>query len=76
VADLPGNLHLGGFWAWIAWLFVHIYYLIGFRSKLVVLSNWIYRLFTYERGTRLIIRPFVRKDDKEAEEFVMKNEMS
>ena len=76
VADLPGNLHLGGFIAWVAWLFVHIYYLIGFRSKLVVLSNWVYRLFTYERGTRLIIRPFVRKDDKEAEEFVIKNEMS
>lgn len=76
VADLPGNLHLGGFFAWVAWLFVHIYYLIGFRSKLVVLSNWIYRLFTYERGTRLIIRPFVRKDDKEAQEFAMKNEMS
>ncbi|RCR68751.1 NAD(P)/FAD-dependent oxidoreductase [Larkinella punicea] len=75
VADLPGNLHLSGFVAWVAWLFVHIYYLIGFRSKLVVLSNWIYRLFTYERGTRLIIRPFVRKDDKDAEEFVMKNEI-
>ncbi|MGA0557791.1 NAD(P)/FAD-dependent oxidoreductase [Larkinella sp. VNQ87] len=75
VADLPGNVHLGGFVAWVAWLFVHIYYLIGFRSKLVVLSNWIYRLFTYERGTRLIIRPFVRKDDKEAQEFVLKNEL-
>jgi NADH dehydrogenase len=75
VADLPKNLHLGGLLAWLAWLFVHIYYLIGFRSKLVVLSNWIYRFFTYERGTRLIIRPFVRKGDEKAEEFVVKNEM-
>lgn len=75
VADLPKNLHLKGLFAWFAWLFVHIYYLIGFRSKLVVLSNWIYRLFTYERGTRLIIRPFVRKGDAQAEEFVVKNEM-
>jgi len=72
VADLPGNVHLGGFIAWVSWLFVHIYYLIGFRSKLVVLSNWLYRFFTYERGTRLIIRPFIRKDDKEGQEFVMK----
>ncbi len=75
VADLPRNLHLNGLLAWFAWLFVHIYYLIGFRSKLIVLSNWIYRFFTYERGTRLIIRPFVRKGDEKAEEFVVKNEM-
>lgn len=75
VADLPKNLHLGGWIAWMAWLFVHIYYLIGFRNKLVVLSNWIYRFFTYDRGTRLIIRPFVRKGDVAAQEFVMKNEM-
>jgi NADH dehydrogenase len=70
VADLPGNIHLGGFFAWVTWLFVHIYYLIGFRNKLVVLSNWIYRFFTYERGNRLIIRPFVRKEDKVGQEFV------
>jgi NADH dehydrogenase len=75
VADLPGNLHLGGFLAWITWLFVHIYYLIGFRSKLVVLSNWVYRFFTYERGTRLIIRPYVRKDDTVGQDFVMRQEM-
>ena len=76
VADLPGNIHLGGFIAWIAWLFVHIWYLVGFRSKLVVFSNWVYRLFTYERGTRIIIRPFVRKDDKVGQEIVAQNEMS
>jgi len=75
VADLPKNLHLKGLIAWFAWLFVHIYYLVGFRNKLVVLSNWMYRLFTYERGTRLIIRPFIRKDDVKAQEFAVKNEM-
>lgn len=73
VADLPKKLHLSGFIAWMAWLFVHIWYLIGFRSKLVVLSNWLYRLFTYDRGTRLIIRPFVRKSDKEGQEFAIRN---
>jgi NADH dehydrogenase len=76
VADLPGNIHLGGFIAWMAWLFVHIFYLVGFRSKLVVFSNWMYRLFTYERGTRLIIRPFIRKDDKVGNEIMMKNEVA
>lgn len=74
VADLPGNIHLGGFIAWVAWLFVHIWYLVGFRSKLIVFSNWVYRLFTYERGTRIIIRPFVRKDDKVGQEMVEQNE--
>lgn len=75
VADLPKKLHLSGFVAWIAWLFVHIWYLIGFRSKLIVLSNWLYRFFTYDRGTRIIIRPHVRKDDTVAREMLAKSEM-
>ncbi|MDB5241557.1 MAG: dehydrogenase [Spirosoma sp.] len=76
VADLPGNMHLGGFIAWMAWLFVHIFYLVGFRSKLIVFSNWMYRLFTYQRGTRLIIRPYIRKNDAVANEIMMKNEVA
>lgn len=72
VADLPGNLHLGGFFAWMTWLFVHVMALVGFRNKLVVLSNWVYRFFTYENGTRLIIRPYVRKGDKVRRDFVNK----
>ncbi|MBD2703616.1 NAD(P)/FAD-dependent oxidoreductase [Spirosoma sp. BT702] len=75
VADLPGNVHLGGFIAWMAWLFVHIWYLVGFRSKLIVFSNWMYRLFTYQRGTRIIIRPFVRKDDVVGQKILVQNEM-
>ncbi|OQP48074.1 NADH dehydrogenase [Niastella yeongjuensis] len=70
VGDLPGNIHLTGFLAWMTYLFVHIFYLIGFRNKLVVLSNWIYRFFTYQRGNRLIIRPYVHKEDKAGQEFV------
>jgi NADH:ubiquinone reductase (H+-translocating) len=74
VADLPGNLHLSGFFAWMTWLFVHIYYSIGFRNKLVVISNWTYRFFTYQRGNRLIITSFVRKEDKAGQEFVTRNQ--
>jgi NADH:ubiquinone reductase (H+-translocating) len=70
VADLPVNLHLSGFLAWMTWLLVHIFYSVGFRNKLVVMSNWIYRFFTYQRGNRLIIRPFVRKGDEAGQEFV------
>jgi NADH:ubiquinone reductase (H+-translocating) len=72
VADLPKDIHLGGFLAWAIWLFVHVMALVGFRNKLVVLSNWVYKFFTYENGTRLIIRPFVRKGDKIKQRFIDK----
>ena len=55
VADLPGGIHLGGLPAWVTWLTVHIYYLSGFRNKLVVLADWTYQLLTHQRGTRVII---------------------
>ncbi|CAN5461735.1 NAD(P)/FAD-dependent oxidoreductase [soil metagenome] len=58
VVDLPGGIKFGGFLAWLTWMFVHILYLIGFRNKLVVFSNWVWNYFTYDRGIRLIIRPF------------------
>ena len=70
VADLPGRQHLGGLLAWGAWLFVHIFYLVGFRNKLVVLANWLYRFFTYQGGTRVIITPFTRKEDTVAQAFI------
>lgn len=59
VVDLP-SLHFGGLLAWFVWMFVHLISIVGFRNRLVVLSNWIWNYFTYDRGTRLIIRPFVR----------------
>lgn len=45
---------LSGTVAWFAWLFVHIWYLIGFRNRLVVLFSWMWNYFTYRRGARLI----------------------
>ena len=74
VADLPGNVHLSGVLAWLAWLFIHIAYLVGFRNKLIVFANWMYRFVTYDRGTRLIIRPFIKKGDTVANELLMQNE--
>ena len=62
VVDLP-KLHFGGFSAWLVWMFVHLMSIIGFRNRLVVLSNWVWNYFTYDRGTRLIIRTFYRKKD-------------
>ncbi len=60
VVDLP-KFHFGGFFAWMVWMFVHLMSIVGFRNRLVVLSNWIWNYFTYDRGTRLIIRTFYRK---------------
>jgi NADH dehydrogenase len=53
IADL-GRARLTGFVAWVAWLVIHIYYLIGFRSKIVVMIDWAWSYFTFERGARLI----------------------
>ncbi len=58
VADLPNKWSFGGFPAWIAWMFIHLLYLVSFRQKLITLGNWIWNYFTYDKGTRLIIRPF------------------
>jgi NADH dehydrogenase len=53
VGVLAGR-HLSGWFAWWTWLLVHIMYLAGFRNRLVVLLEWGYSLFTYQRGSRLI----------------------
>jgi NADH dehydrogenase len=62
VADLPKKLYFGGRLAWWIWLFIHISYLVSFRNKLLVFANWIWNYFTFDKGNRLIIRPYVRKD--------------
>jgi len=53
VADF-GRWHVHGFLAWILWLFVHIYYLIGFDNKLLVLFQWAWNYITRKRGAQLI----------------------
>jgi len=54
VGMLRGGLKLWGFPAWLAWLGIHIAFLIGFRNRLLVLINWAYSYLTYRRGARLI----------------------
>lgn len=49
-----GSWEFSGFVAWLAWIFVHIYYLIGFDNKIVVLLQWAWNYFTYGRGACLI----------------------
>lgn len=50
-----------GFFAWLTWMFVHLLFLVGFRNKAVTLMNWIINYFSYDRGTRVIIRKFNRE---------------
>ncbi|HEX7959018.1 MAG TPA: FAD-dependent oxidoreductase, partial [Terriglobales bacterium] len=49
-----GKIHLSGLIAWMAWLFVHILFLIGFRNRLAVLTEWVWAYFSFGRGARLI----------------------
>jgi NADH dehydrogenase len=62
VADF-GRFHLSGFLAWAAWLGVHIFFLIGFRNRVLVLLQWAWAYVTYQRGARLItgdVEPVLR----------------
>ncbi len=59
VVDLP-KFHFGGLFAWMVWMFVHLMSIVGFRNRLVILANWVWNYLTYDRGTRLIIRTFLR----------------
>ena len=49
-----GEFRISGFTAWLAWLFIHIFFLIGFRNRLIVLIQWAWSYFTFQRGARLI----------------------
>jgi NADH dehydrogenase len=57
VADLK-FFHLSGLFAWFAWLFVHIIFLVGFRNRLLVLIQWAWAYLTFDKGARLITRNF------------------
>jgi NADH:ubiquinone reductase (H+-translocating) len=48
------KFELSGYFAWLAWLFVHIFFLIGFRNRILVMIQWAWSYLTYERGARLI----------------------
>jgi len=51
-----------GIFAWFVWMFVHLYFLIGFRNRMVVFVNWVYNYIRFDREARLIIRPFKHKN--------------
>ena len=60
VVDLP-KVKFQGVFAWFVWMFVHLYFLIGFRNRVVVFINWVYNYVRFDREARLIIRPFKKQ---------------
>jgi NADH dehydrogenase len=67
VADF-GKIHISGFFAWLSWLLIHVYFLIGFYNRTLVLFRWMWSYFTANRGARVITghmcsAPVVRTPD-------------
>ncbi|WP_142785674.1 NAD(P)/FAD-dependent oxidoreductase [Changchengzhania lutea] len=60
VVDMK-NFRFQGVFAWFVWMFVHLFFLIGFRNRMVVFINWVYNYVRFDREARLIIRPFKKK---------------
>lgn len=60
VVDLK-RFKFQGIFAWYVWMFVHLFFLIGFRNRMVVFVNWVYNYVRFDREARLIIRPFKKK---------------
>lgn len=64
-----GKIKATGFFAWLLWLVVHLLYLIGFRNRLIVLINWTWEYFAFERGVRVILpkvkdtMPYAKADE-------------
>ena len=52
-----GSLRFSGLPAWLFWLFAHVYFLIGFRNRLIVMMEWAWAYFTFERGARVVAEP-------------------
>lgn len=59
VCDLE-HIKFQGVFAWFVWMFVHLFFLIGFRNRVVVFVNWVYNYIKFDREARLIIRPYKR----------------
>jgi NADH:quinone reductase (non-electrogenic) len=65
VADF-GRFHISGYFAWLSWLFIHLFFLIGFKNRILVMMEWAWAYITYNHSARLITEPNeqTRKPDK------------
>lgn len=68
VVDIPKpHLHFGGFFAWLIWMGLHLFLLLGVKNKFAVFGNWIYNYITYDNNFRLIFRAFNRPKMEDGE---------
>lgn len=67
VAEVPGGLRFTGSIAWLAWLLLHIYFLIGFRNRLSVLLNWAWNYVTWDRAARVVPDPVASQGPPEGQ---------
>ncbi len=74
VVDLP-KFKFQGFFAWIVWLFVHLFSLIGMKNRIFVFINWVWNYFTYDQSLRLIIRPKNRYVNEQTPESTASKKM-
>ncbi len=63
VVDIPKpKLHFKGFFAWMIWMGLHLFLLLGVKNRVAVFFNWIYNYITYDQNLRLIFRAFKKPD--------------
>ncbi len=68
VGDLPFNIKVSGFIAWFIWASVHLFYLVGFRNRLITFVNWAFSYISYTNKIRIIIHPVLREGTAAAEQ--------
>jgi NADH dehydrogenase len=65
VVDIPKpKFHLKGFPAWLIWMGLHLFLILGVKNRIIVFINWIYNYLTYDQSLRLIFREFYRPRQK------------
>lgn len=62
VVDI-GKFKFAGFFAWFIWMFIHLWFLIGFRNRFITLFNWSYNYINYDKAARLIVRSYKNRAD-------------
>jgi len=62
VVELP-FINFYGFFAWLTWMFVHLMAIVGVKNRVLVFINWFWNYITYDQSLRLIIKPFVKKEE-------------
>ena len=67
VVDIPKpKLHFGGFIAWVIWMSLHLFLILGVKNRVQIFINWIYKYFTHDQSLRLLFKSYYR-DDKQRE---------